>query len=124
MGAHRTLSPWRFRWLTMVNPPIPLTAHEGPIGTLVEAGRRDDADRHGAIFKGMRMECGLSLGDVARGWGLSVVEVSELERGLRRFPASADLWAALQQLWCWGSEVNRDRLYRTVSPTPTGGEGA
>lgn len=88
MGAHRTLSPWRFRWATV-------PCH----------GKAEQAERHAEAFRAMRVECGLTPGDVARGWGVSVVEVSELERGLRRFPDAADLWAALQQLWCWKAEV-------------------
>lgn len=107
------LSAWRFRWRTEACPAVPLTAHEGPLGALVEASRRETNGRHGEAFRALRVECGLSLGDVARGWGITEVEVGELERGLRRFPCPADLWAALQQLWCWGSERNRAALHET-----------
>lgn len=105
------LSVPRFRWRTVPCSAAPATAHDDPLGSLVESGKRETNGRHGAAFRALRAECGLSLGDVARGWGVSVVEVSELERGLRRFPSPADLWAALQQLWCWGTECNRGALY-------------
>jgi predicted transcriptional regulator len=62
------------------------------------------AERHGQAFRAFRVECGLSLGDVARGWEISTVEVSELERGLHRFPDATALWNALQQLWFWKAE--------------------
>lgn len=97
----RNLSPWRFRWVTV--PSNGTTHVAGLVAVMsLEAAQ---AERHARAFKSLRVECGLSLGDVARGWGTSVVEVSELERGLRRFPESADLWAALQQLWCWKAET-------------------
>lgn len=107
------LSAWRLRWRTVPCSAAPATAHDDPLGSLVESGKREMNERHGAAFRVLRLECGLSLGDVARAWGVSVVEVSELERGLRRFPSPVDLWAALQQLWCWGSERNRAALCDT-----------
>lgn len=112
--AQSTLSAPRFRW-SIVKAPAgdPLKRTWPIVGLTAESYR---AELHGECFRALRVECGLSLGDVARAWGVSVVEVFELERGLRRFPAAADLWAALQQLWCWGSERNRDALYED-SPT-------
>jgi hypothetical protein len=52
------------------------------------------------------MMYGLTMGDVARGWGIRVSEVSDLERGHRHFVAPADMQAALSQLWLWAIEKN------------------
>ena len=68
----------------------------------------ETAVRHGTCFRAARVTYGLTLREVASGWGMSDVEVGELERGIRRFVAPADLHAALQQLWCWANEKNRE----------------
>lgn len=86
-------SPFRFTWRTT---------------RVVRAEDVVPGERQGRAFRGARVEFGLTLREVAHGWRLSDVEVGELERGLRRFIAPADLHAALQQLWCWGCEKNQE----------------
>lgn len=100
-----SLSQFRFTWRTVKLAPVPLTAHEGPLGALTEAGRREYNSRHGVIFKSMRLVCCLDTADVARGWSIYWREVEELEAGLRCFSSTADLWAALNQLWLWQAEA-------------------
>ena len=59
------LSPWRFRWRTVPAPVGEQRERTDPIvGMTAEAHR---AERHGQAFRALRMECGLSLGAVARG---------------------------------------------------------
>lgn len=67
----------------------------------------NSARRHAAIFAGAREEYGLTIGEVATGWAIPQIEISELEMGLRRFQAPADLHVALLQLWLWANEKNK-----------------
>lgn len=98
------LSPWRFRLTLEECPPYPRTAHEGPIGALVESGAREARERDGRLFRDWRVTLGLGLQEVAAGWGVSAVVLGELERGERRFPSPADAWGAQQQLFTWACE--------------------
>lgn len=92
------LTRWRFAWRT-----TPITRAEQQPGGLPDL-ETATADRHAAAFRSVRVEFRLSLREVAHGWSLDPVEVADLERGRRRFLTRADLWAALQQLFCWGCE--------------------
>lgn len=65
-----------------------------------------DVLAQGAAFKTVRMMYGLTMGEVARGWGIRVTEVSDLERGYSRFATPADMQAALSQIWLWAVEKN------------------
>lgn len=65
-----------------------------------------DVLAQGRAFRAVRMMYGLTMGEVARGWGLRVSEVSDLERGYRCFISPADMQAALSQLWLWAVEKN------------------
>lgn len=103
------LSRHRFTWRTCASAAVPATAHEGPLGALAEAARREGAQRDGRIFRGTRTRLQLGLQEVADGWSASAVEVGELERGARQFPETDDLNAALQQLWLWHVERRGQR---------------
>ena len=100
----KSLSPWRFRLLLEPCPPHVRTAHDGPLCALAQSAAREACERDGRIFRDWRVRLGLGLAEVAAGWGVSAVELGELERGLRRFPCPADTWAALQQLFSWACE--------------------
>lgn len=56
------------------------------------------AQRHGQTFCALRRELNLPLQDTAKIFGVEAVEVSELERGLRRFPSREAFTNALLQL--------------------------
>ncbi|NTX07020.1 helix-turn-helix transcriptional regulator [Myxococcus sp. CA040A] len=79
-------------------------AGKGHAAELRAARARAERERHGQVFRACRVELGLSLRDVATGWGVNATVLGELERGKRRFPAPADLFAALQQLFTWACE--------------------
>lgn len=61
------------------------------------------ACRQGHAFRAVRVEAGLGLRETADAFGVSAVEVGELERGLRLFASPGDFWGAVSQLWAWGS---------------------
>jgi len=98
------LSPFRWTWRSSPHPELQLTEHEGPLGALRQMARMEGRMRDGTIFREMRTRLQLGLQEVADGWGVSAVEVGEVERGLRGFPETDDLNAALQQLWMWHME--------------------
>jgi len=95
---HPPLTAWRFRWST-----TPVKRVEQLAGNLPDTITAT-ADRHAAGFRSARVEFGLTLREVSQAWGVSAVEIGELERGQRRFLSPADFYAAMQQLFCWASE--------------------
>ncbi|WP_163869620.1 helix-turn-helix domain-containing protein [Myxococcus eversor] len=99
----QTLGGWRYRLLLETCPPMP-PAGTGPIDELRATQARIERETHGKVFRAFRVEVGLSLRDVATGWGVEETVLGELERGKRRFPSPADLYAALQQLFTWACE--------------------
>lgn|GEM_PF-3262219 len=94
---------WRYRLLLETCPPMP-PAGTGPFDDLSATQARIERETHGQMFRAFRVEVGLSLRDVATGWGVEQTVLGELERGERRFPSPADLFAALQQLFAWACE--------------------
>lgn len=85
------LSKFRFAWRT--EPTVKVTAN----GWLPQL-------QQGSAFRAVRVMYGLTLREVADGWGVQHVEIGELERGHRHFIKPADMQAALSQLWLWAVE--------------------
>lgn len=89
-----TPAPFRYRWTVTHDVPSPATVTEG------------------RAFRAVRVRYGLTLREVAIGWGIGDVEAGELERGVRRFRTPADLNAALSQLWLWAMEKSKGAIGR------------
>ncbi|WNM70374.1 hypothetical protein [Myxococcus phage Mx4 ts27htf-1hrm-1] len=96
------LPPAAYPWRTV---PLREPQHaEGtglPLVALDLEGAR--ARRQGHTFRSVRVEAGLGLQETAQAFGVSAVEVGDLERGHRLFASPGDFWAALEQLWTWGA---------------------
>lgn len=89
----QSATPLRFTWRT--SP----TVKDSSTGWLPRV-------EQGNAFRAVRVMYGLTLREVADGWGVPHVELGELERGHRHFTTPADMQAALSQLWLWAVEKN------------------